>query len=104
MHGAQRHPSGGRDDRGTDDGGTDDGRWEDAFVEPITGIRFLEVPTGWFTMGADDIGSDSKPPHIVEVSDFWLAETPATNAQYRVLLEAKGLGRSMASYQGLRSW
>lgn len=57
------------------------------FTEPFTGIRFLPVPGGTFEMGAADVPYAS-PVHRVRVSPFLLAETPVTNAQYRVFLEA----------------
>ena len=61
-----------------------------AFVEPRTGLRFLHVPGGRFEMGAEDLWEACKPVHTVRVSPFWLAETPVTNAQYRVFVEATG--------------
>jgi len=59
-----------------------------AFVEPRTELRFLHVPGGRFEMGAEDLWEACKPVHTVRVSPFWLAETPVTNAQYRVFVEA----------------
>jgi formylglycine-generating enzyme required for sulfatase activity len=59
---------------------------ERSFVEGRTGIRFLWVPGGrlWMGSGADDedANEDEKPRHLVEVSGYWLAETPVTNEQY----------------------
>jgi serine/threonine protein kinase/formylglycine-generating enzyme required for sulfatase activity len=61
-----------------------------SFVDAITGLRFLWVPGGTFTMGADDLWYACRPPHRVQVSPFWLAETPVTNRQYEMfLLETK---------------
>jgi formylglycine-generating enzyme required for sulfatase activity len=62
----------------------------ESFVERTTGIRFLWVPGGTFTMGADDLGDACGPPHSVQVSPFWLAETPVTNRQYELFLRATG--------------
>jgi formylglycine-generating enzyme required for sulfatase activity len=59
----------------------------DYFLEPVTGIGFLWVPGGTFLMGADDITDNERPPHRVQVSPFWLAETPVTNRQYEVFLQ-----------------
>jgi serine/threonine protein kinase/formylglycine-generating enzyme required for sulfatase activity len=57
-----------------------------SFVDETTGLRFLWVPGGTFTMGADDLWYACKPPHRVQVSPFWLAETPVTNRQYELFL------------------
>ncbi|MBF0155382.1 MAG: SUMF1/EgtB/PvdO family nonheme iron enzyme [Magnetococcales bacterium] len=58
-------------------------------LEPLPGLRFLPVPGGTFTMG-DDHGkyADEKPAHPVELSPFWLAETPVTNRHYALFLKA----------------
>ncbi|MBF0108659.1 MAG: SUMF1/EgtB/PvdO family nonheme iron enzyme [Magnetococcales bacterium] len=55
----------------------------------LPGLRMLPVPGGIFTMG-DDQGEydDEKPAHRVQLSPFHLAETPVTNQQYRLFLEA----------------
>jgi formylglycine-generating enzyme required for sulfatase activity/3',5'-cyclic AMP phosphodiesterase CpdA len=64
-----------------------------SFVEEKTGMRFLWVPGGrfWMGSGADEKhGSrDNKPRHLVEVSGYWLAETPVTNRQYAIFLLAR---------------
>lgn len=60
------------------------------FVEPKTGIRFLLVPGGRFTMGAKSLHSECLPLHLVELSPFWLAETPVTRAQYETFQKATG--------------
>ena len=54
-----------------------------AFVEPVTGIRFLWVPGGRFRMGMAGV---AEPLHWVRLSPYWLAETPVTNAQYAAFL------------------
>jgi serine/threonine-protein kinase len=56
-------------------------------VEPVTGMRLLWVPGGRFKMGSDDLDGDSKPPHWVRVTPFWIGETPVTNLQYRIFVE-----------------
>ena len=60
--------------------------WE----EPETGMRFLYVPGGRFQMGAEGLQKESRPVHSVEVSPFWLGETPVTNRQYAAFLGATG--------------
>jgi formylglycine-generating enzyme required for sulfatase activity len=60
------------------------------FVEPATGMRFLWVPGGRFQIGADNIQFPSAfDPRWVDVSPFWMAETPVTNEQYRRFVEAE---------------
>jgi formylglycine-generating enzyme required for sulfatase activity len=56
------------------------------FTDKTTGIRFLWVPGGTFVMGAEDLSERERPPHRVQLSGFWLAETPVTNRQYEKFL------------------
>jgi formylglycine-generating enzyme required for sulfatase activity len=58
------------------------------YTEPHTGIRLLWIPGGTFDMGSDQIGKKEKPIHRVRISPFRLAETPVTNRQYGLFLEA----------------
>ncbi|MDC0721623.1 SUMF1/EgtB/PvdO family nonheme iron enzyme [Nannocystis bainbridge] len=60
------------------------------FIEPVTGIRFLWLPGGPFEMGEKGIAEKgvADPIHWVQVSPYWLAETPVTNAQYGAFLAA----------------
>ncbi|HEX7183933.1 MAG TPA: SUMF1/EgtB/PvdO family nonheme iron enzyme [Thermoanaerobaculia bacterium] len=60
-----------------------------AFIEPITGIRFLWIPGGRFQMGGNK-WPDEQPIHWVRMSPFWLGETPVTNHQYAVFLKQTG--------------
>lgn len=68
---------------------------EPPWIEPITGLRFLWVPGGSFLMGApaDDpeARDDEKPPRLVTLAGFWLAETAVTNAQYGEYLRSTDL-------------
>ncbi len=66
-------------------------------VEPVTGMRFLWVDGGELRMGTDEESwpgfedeffAAARPAHGVEVSGFWLAETPMTNRQYKFFMEA----------------
>jgi eukaryotic-like serine/threonine-protein kinase len=51
------------------------------------GITFVCVPSGKFLMGSNDTDKsavdDEKPQHSVYVDEFWIMETPVTNAQYQ---------------------
>jgi len=59
-------------------------------VSPSRGGRMVFVPGGEFTMGSDDGRADERPAHRVRVSDFWIDETPVTNAEFRAFVEATG--------------
>ncbi|WP_428268392.1 SUMF1/EgtB/PvdO family nonheme iron enzyme [Haliangium sp.] len=63
------------------------------FVEPVTAMRFLWVPGGAFWMGSEkkdkEAYDDETPRHRVQVSPFWLAETPVTNEQYQRFLQTR---------------
>lgn len=58
------------------------------YVEPHTGIAFVHLSGGTFAMGDlfDDGVEDEKPVHEVELSGFFIAETPVTQAQWRRLM------------------
>jgi formylglycine-generating enzyme required for sulfatase activity len=75
---------------GTSDSGLAEENEGQSFVEEITGIRFHWVPGGRFWMGSgadeEDAFKWEKPRHLVEVSGYWLAETPVTNGQYEIFL------------------
>lgn len=60
-------------------------------------IHALENPPGmvWveskeFVMGSDNVDArkDEKPPHAVSVKSFWMDETPVTNRQFALFVEA----------------
>lgn len=67
-------------------------REERVRVEERTGMRFLWIPGGEFSMGAADISEEEQPVHLVRVSPFWLAEVPVTNRQYGMFLAATRRG------------
>ncbi|MDH3601949.1 MAG: formylglycine-generating enzyme family protein, partial [Candidatus Tectomicrobia bacterium] len=48
-----------------------------------TGMTFVKVCGGTFTMGDKDGENDEKPPHDVTLSTFDISQTEVTNAQYR---------------------
>jgi formylglycine-generating enzyme required for sulfatase activity len=67
--------------------------------EPVTGMRFVWVPPGSFLMGSSkapgapgfdpEAYDDETPAHEVELAHgVWMAEHPATNAQYGAFLAA----------------
>jgi len=66
-------------------------------VEPLTGIRFIQIPQGCYVMGdtfKETRGFEANP-HPVCLDDFWLAETELTQEQFQVLR-----GKNIALMQG----
>jgi formylglycine-generating enzyme required for sulfatase activity len=53
---------------------------ERAPVKPPEGV--VKIPSGKFFMGYEDGSADEKPEHEVELSDFFMALTEVTNADY----------------------
>ncbi len=51
--------------------------------EPTTGMEFVWIHDGCFTMGSKTGSSDEKPLHEACVSGFWISRYEVTNAQYR---------------------
>ena len=48
------------------------------------------IPGGRFRMGSDVHYPEEAPAHEVEVSGFWMDETPVTNRQFQAFVEATG--------------
>ncbi len=46
------------------------------------GIKFRYIPAGAFLMGSTNGDPDEQPAHPVELSEFWLSETPVSWAAY----------------------
>lgn len=64
-----------------------------AMVVNLSGIPYLPIDAGTFTMGCTkgdgDCDENEKPAHAVTISKrFYLAKTPATNAQYQQCVDA----------------
>jgi sulfatase modifying factor 1 len=53
-------------------------------------LDWVWIAGGAFEMGSADGDSDEKPVHRVEVSGFWLARTPVTNAQFERFVKESG--------------
>jgi formylglycine-generating enzyme required for sulfatase activity len=58
------------------------------YTEPHTDTRLLWIPGDTFIMGSKKITEAERPVHRVRLSPFRLAETPVTNRQYALFLEA----------------
>lgn len=58
------------------------------YLESVTGMTFAYVPEGVFAMGDsfDDGVADEKPVHEVNLSAFYIATTPVTQAQWMCLM------------------
>ncbi len=58
------------------------------YTDPATGMRFVFVPGGTFSMGDtfDEGVEDEKPVHEVRLSDFYMAICPVTQAQWKCLM------------------
>ncbi|MEM6456699.1 MAG: SUMF1/EgtB/PvdO family nonheme iron enzyme, partial [Acidobacteriota bacterium] len=54
------------------------------------GSVLVYVPSGEYTLGAEDIDEEEKPIHTVTLSPYWIGKYPVTNAQYRTFLESTG--------------
>jgi formylglycine-generating enzyme required for sulfatase activity len=50
------------------------------------GIELVRIPGGEFMMGSNGGEFDEKPAHRVRVSDFYLAKTEVTQAQWRTVM------------------
>jgi len=72
----------------------------EAIIGPDGG-RYVWVPAGQFTMGADTgFGSEHKPAHAVRITrGFWLAACEVTNAQYATFCGLAGGTRPAGSTQ-----
>ena len=52
-----------------------------------TGIRLVEIPSGFFDMGSMQGDKDEQPVHKVYIKrHFWMARTPVTQAQYAAVV------------------
>ncbi len=59
----------------------------DALAVTEHGITFRYIPAGSFLMGDADGEPDERPVHVVELGDYWLAETPISWAAYCELMD-----------------
>ncbi len=65
-------------------GGSDVGK---VWTDPTTGMEFVWIPTGCYTMGSppsESFRGDDEYPHQVCVEAYWLAKYEVTNSQYRL--------------------
>jgi formylglycine-generating enzyme required for sulfatase activity len=62
-------------------------------VNPKDGLTYVLIPAGTFQMGCsqgdEDCKPDEKPAHMVTITkDFWIGETPVTQAAYQKVMNA----------------
>ncbi|BBO72919.1 hypothetical protein DSCW_03360 [Desulfosarcina widdelii] len=59
------------------------------YTDPVTGMTFVWVPEGTFSMGDtfDEGADDEMPVHEVTLSSFAIAATPVTQAQWQRLMD-----------------
>jgi len=50
----------------------------------------VPIPGGSFLMGSEEGREDEIPPHIVELSPFWIARSAVTNSEYGLFLRDTG--------------
>jgi len=61
-----------------------------AWPESRVGMAFRLIPSGSFRMGSRGYSYDEEPIHRVEIAEeFWLGETPVTQAQFALWTQAK---------------
>ena len=53
------------------------------WVEPVTGMVFVKIPKGCFTMGSDAGSKNERPRHEVCLDSFWMGKFEVTNQQMR---------------------
>ena len=76
----------------------------DTYIEPVTGMEFVHVPAGTFTMGdaredLADLGRVAElPAHKVTLSGFYIGTTEVTFAQYDIF--SRETGRPLADDNG----
>jgi formylglycine-generating enzyme required for sulfatase activity len=62
-------------------------------TNPTDCMVYAYVPAGEFEMGPDERLQNVGPADTVTISDFWIAQTEVTNAQYARCVEANGCKR-----------
>jgi formylglycine-generating enzyme required for sulfatase activity len=56
------------------------------FQENLSGITMVAIPSGQFWMGSEDESKSSEQPkHLVNISAFYMSQTPVTQAQWRAV-------------------
>jgi formylglycine-generating enzyme required for sulfatase activity len=65
------------------------------WIEPVSGMEFVWVPSGCFVMGAEDGETDERPRHVVCVDGFYISRYEVTQDQY-----SRITGTNPSKFQG----
>jgi len=65
----------------------EDPRPDDVWVEPLTGMAFVQIPSGCFMMGNTTGKSDEKPVHEACLFSFWFGQFEVTQGQWKSIME-----------------
>ena len=59
--------------------------WLGAAPPDLPVPEVVQTPAGAFSMGSEEGASWEKPPHRVEVGEFWIGKRPVSNGEFRVV-------------------
>ncbi|WP_319583414.1 caspase family protein [uncultured Pseudodesulfovibrio sp.] len=57
------------------------------WTEPTTGMKFVWVPAGCFTMGEDRLFGDNTPAHEVCLDGYWIGKYEVTQEQWAAVMK-----------------
>jgi len=77
----------------------------DTFKENLTGMEFVWIPGGCYTMGCGDWAHDyyfyceeyEKPPHEVCIDGFWMGKTEVTQGEWKSIMNNNPASNSSGS-------
>ena len=70
----------------------------EVFVEPVTGMEFVQVKGGCFKMGLENGGKNEKPVHKVCLDGYWIGKYEVTQEQYQAVM-----GNSPSKFKGAKN-
>lgn len=68
----------------------DTDRIERSWIEPVTGMKFVRIPSGCYQMGNPYGRKDEKPVHKACVGDFWMGKYEVTRGQFKIFVQKTG--------------
>ena len=71
-----------------------------AWLEPITGMQFVWVPSGCFHMGSEKGDDNQKPVHRVCVNGFYLGKYEVTQSEYEQIVGTNPCATKCTRYLG----
>jgi len=66
--------------------------------------KMAAIPAGSFTLGYDKGMDDEKPPHPVDLPEYWMDITEVTNAQFAAFAQATGYQTEAEKSNASRIW